>query len=795
MVVFILAAAGAYLLCTESFVSRLKKNADELRSVLFMLLAVAVLVILVAVTTSPRWFGTILLGLAVLLAIGVEGGLLFVLGPQLKPLLPESFLSWLKENADPLRSALLTFLLLVVLVILVAVTATPHWSGIILLGLAVLLAIGVVGGLLFVLGRQLKLLLPKNIAWLRLPILIPILISVAILILIFQVLLAMPFEVGVDFVGCRPGPTAIAIFSCKSDAWAYAILLTTRRIASMPETVHAVLGVVAGLMCGNFPRWMTYARSLGTTGSRGSTWPTIIFAAALSSVVLAALVAPYAPATLGRVSGLETPYVKVQFAISPSPAEKQEVLKIERDLNNLDTLEAFARSLRFIQYDCAQAALDARETAGFKGIAEVIRNQPKYRVFTAGLAFRKSLIPYVNRIVNAQRKGYNLVVLKARVRQVAEKFALLATNGDFEKNYQAAMSEVHRQHQLFRDEGVGDDPLLEEVERQNIDRDPAYCWSSAPETSLTSYIFDITDTSLTSYRSDINNVRNTRMVVQEKPPLVHGFAAALFLFEDSVEAANAMFISAFQSDQKTEDINTIGEFANALYVGGRDLREVLPWQEKELRIIESRIGPVERAEVWSQDEVKADLTGARETDNKIRDDLVKRYSRARFQLRLRLAYLWAQHGLASEEDLLPQRDLHWSSAQKYADEAYESILDKSKRPPHIECTDRALDLRIKDTYAFVKLAYQAYNLKTLRMPPEEFQVRQARGILEEAMTEARDAHRRVEEADREAHPRVEEARSPMVAIWAAPSCFTEVETKAWIKRISSHLRLAEALRP
>jgi hypothetical protein len=245
-----------------------------------------------------------------------------------------------------------------------------------------------------------------------------------------------------------------------------------------------------------------------------------------------------------------------------------------------------------------------------------------------------------------------------------------------------------------------------------------------------------------------------------------------------------MFTSIFQLDQSTKDTNAIAGFANALYVGGDDLREVLAREEDDLRLTESRLRQVEAAKFWTQNEVKADPTGAKETDNKAYNDLVDRNNRARFIIRLRLAYIWAQHGLAPEADLLPQRDLHWSSAQQYADDAYESSLGKSWSPRRFPCIDDGSDLGIKDTYAFVKLAYQAYNLKTLRIPPNEFQVRQAREVLEGALAEAREEHRRVMEA-----------RPLMARGESAPSCFTEVETKAWVKRILNHLKLAEALQP
>jgi hypothetical protein len=68
-----------------------------------------------------------------------------------------------------------------------------------------------------------------------------------------------------------------------------------------------------------------------------------MFGGALSCAALAALFAPYEQSALSRVSGVETPYLKVQFAISPSSAEKQEFLKMERDLLPNEAIEAFPR--------------------------------------------------------------------------------------------------------------------------------------------------------------------------------------------------------------------------------------------------------------------------------------------------------------------------------------------------------------------------------------------------------------------------------------------------------------------
>ena len=824
MVVFILAAAAAFLFCVPLAPKQstkwlkekewLNEKARALLLTLFLFLFAAVLFVLVAAAASPGEVGALLLSLPILILIFAMGNLMYR-QPAPGATQPAA-VEWLDKyglSPDPeSRKHLAAF-----------VGDKAH---LVVLGLVVVAFLVPVA----------LLAIPFSSFWFR-PVAAVLAIYTWLIVAGLHASLTRSTDAAFNWLGGQKRQAGLILGSLlftallstliawNGDAWAYAILLTIRRIASMPETIHALLGVVAGLMCGNFSRWMSYAHSLGvekgepssksqpdhgatsearqtnktknasansapgsTRRGRGSppprneqtskhaddstgkatseTWPMIIFAGALASVVIAALLAPFAPATLSRVTGLETPYLKVQFAISP--AEKQQVLNVERDVNNFDTLEGFPRTLRFIQYDCAQAAFDANVTM------EEFKHDRKYRVFIAGLAFRWSVMPYVNRIlnakrknyVNAQRENYNSVVLKGRARQVAEKFALLATTREFEKSYREAMSEIDRQKPLFDDEDVKDSAPLEEINRQNVDRDPPYCRPSDAEIKLA------------SERFDMDNINNVRTVVRENPRLVLGFAAALFFFAGDADAANAMMTTIFL-DMNTYDTNTIGGYANALYVGGNDPREAIQMQQTDLQGIELRFGQVERAKVWSDEEIK--INPNLEMDRKMRADLARRYDRARFQVRLLLAYIMAQHGLGSDDDLLPQRDLHWSSAQKYVDDAYASLLDKNNSPPRFVCTDHDLDLAIKDTYAFVKLAYEAYNLKTQRKLPDEFQVRQARDILEGVLAEARGEHRRVMEA--------------MARGEAARSCFTEVETKAWVKRISSHLKLADALRP
>jgi hypothetical protein len=73
-------------------------------------------------------------------------------------------------------------------------------------------------------------------------------------------------------------------------------------------------------------------------------------------------------------------------------------------------------------------------------------------------------------------------------------------------------------------------------------------------------------------------------------------------------------------------------------------------------------------------------------------------------------------------------------------------------------------------------------------------------VREQALAEARDAHRLFETAlakIRDAYRRLdnEELRPSTAVGGAAVFCFSEEETTAWVKRILSHLKLAEALQP
>ena len=98
---------------------------------------------------------------------------------------------------------------------------------------------------------------------------------------------------------------------------------------------------------------------------------------------------------------------------------------------------------------------------------------------------------------------------------------------------------------------------------------------------------------------------------------------------------------------------------------------------------------------------------------------------------------------------------------------------KGKRP-QFQCYDDYHRFEIADTYAYVNLAYQVHNFQSDRTPPDVDEVRDARSILDSAIKELQ---RDDEDLDYD----------------RAKGCFDHEQTKRWIVRINSHLRLAEAV--
>jgi hypothetical protein len=533
-------------------------------------------------------------------------------------------------------------------------------------------------------------------------------------------------------------------FARDMGAWEYSIFIVTRRISSMPETADALLGVLAGVMCRAFPGWTTIFD--GREAAAAVKWPLLFFAGALSSVVLAALVVPYVSALLDRASGVETPYLKLQFATST--ADRQLAQSLPRNVLNPDRFEDFPRSLRFIQYDCGQAALEVG------GINELRDNfVVRYQDFQNGIAFRNKLIPYFNLIANAERRGYNVEMLKARVRPLAEKFSRLVADPEastFKDDYEAVWPWLERWSREGGFKEVDDKPTPEEAQRQKEAQrhpeqsDPHWC---EPEKHVNAYAVK-------------RLIKNTRFV--------HGAVAALFDYVDNTEGSILMMSLAKAILDK--DINVNGGLAAALYIGGRDLPEILSLVEAEIDSVENQRSTV----------VTFGKTGNWGEDMEIRTTLLKRYDRAREILRQRQALLWAQMGLQSPEDVSPQEEVPWGKAIKYVEEAYRTHRDQGFAS-RFQCTDDGDNFTIMDTYAFVKLAFEAHNRQVHRMQPDQKHVREARTVLEDARATLLHTQQQVDEARRRGVP--------------ASSCLVPTEIKRWMKRISTHLKLAEAMQP
>ncbi len=264
MVIFILAAAAAFLLCgpfaPEQLSNWLKENKHALRLILFLFLLAAVLLILVTAAATPRDVGAIMLGLPILILVLGVGSLLNRLPtspprpvPQpipvpYRPLLTRSSGSEPRTRPDEIP----------------AVEWPCRRLLFVLLGLLVISPLAAVG------------LFEREVIVVRVPAVIVSWVPVGLpwflatynwlIVVVLYALFTRSANPAFKWLRRQKWLTrltlssllSIALFSTliawNEDAWAYAVLLTIRRIASMPETTYGVLGAVAGLMCGIFLR-------------------------------------------------------------------------------------------------------------------------------------------------------------------------------------------------------------------------------------------------------------------------------------------------------------------------------------------------------------------------------------------------------------------------------------------------------------------------------------------------------------------------------------------------------------
>jgi hypothetical protein len=135
-----------------------------------------------------------------------------------------------------------------------------------------------------------------------------------------------------------------------------------------------------------------------------------------------------------------------------------------------------------------------------------------------------------------------------------------------------------------------------------------------------------------------------------------------------------------------------------------------------------------------------------------------RYVRAALNVKLRLAYLWAQEGM------------YWPSAKEYADANFEA-LKKESNPP-FACLDDYESFNVRDTYAFVQISFRARRNRSDMNELDLAAVRDARWLLQEVRSQLENLQSRE---------------------GAAGQCIYHEQTKLWLRRVKGHLKLADAI--
>jgi hypothetical protein len=536
-----------------------------------------------------------------------------------------------------------------------------------------------------------------------------------------------------------------------------------RQFALAPETGQAILGIIGGIMCRIFPRWAATNGLREPHSKKADTqtdyakWPLLTFAVGFAGLVLLALIGPNVPMVLDRTSSVETPYVKIQFLTSPG--ERQRALQFERDLQPILDLDEFPRSARFIQYDCMQAAIEAHGIGQFKLLKNSSPNS--YQTFTDALRFHRWLGAYVNRILNAQRQGDDIETLKGRVRIVAAKFVVLVSGvpADIDTNAAEVWKEIEKQNQFFELHHRSAAFLAEEKNRQLLDPDPPWC--DAPYADI-----------------DQNAFQQVVKELIETTGFVHRDVSTLLHFAGDIDSEILVMSLARAVPGQLEDINVNDHLAATLYLGGRDFTELMPFLEIGRQRIDKNDAALQTPRYDGDPLYEGDDTDKGDDDEIIKL-LRKRYERARFDTALERAYLWAQEGVSPSSDLLPE-EVHFTEADQIANEAYKTL--RNNKLPRFRCTDDSWELSVMDTYAYVKLAFQTHNLKNHRIQPIQTEVTEAREVLEDASARVRDALRLLIQY-----------KKAMMGGAAPPTCLTEAAMRAWAKRISGHVTLAEAL--
>jgi len=126
----------------------------------------------------------------------------------------------------------------------------------------------------------------------------------------------------------------------------------TIHLALEPETAQLLLGLFAGILFSAFPKWKEVHEGKGKGGVR--TWWLLSLSGGLFAVALAAVLTPYGPSFVTRMSKLTVGTADVEFA--STGADRQLLLAGDRDLSDATSLLG-SIELPFVKYECGLAAL------------------------------------------------------------------------------------------------------------------------------------------------------------------------------------------------------------------------------------------------------------------------------------------------------------------------------------------------------------------------------------------------------------------------------------------------------
>lgn len=510
----------------------------------------------------------------------------------------------------------------------------------------------------------------------------------------------------------------------------YRVFVAVRRIVLGPEMAQTMLGALAGALCHGLLRPGATDNATGGDGGgdRSESRPWNGHFVMLAGVVATAIFAPYIPALLSRMTGVKTPYAELYFV---APADKQRRLEVQRDLIRLVHLADLTYPGRFIDRDCGQKALEAGGMEVFKK-----DHKDRFETFADALTFHADFQKLTILMRNAQFEGRDIEDLKLPLRSIAQKlFRALAQPevSKFSEVFKAALDEVKTQKQKLIDEGIKD--KLPKKKQESSIEEPFWCK-------------DEDENRLQRLMSEAGRLR--RLV--DTTPYVHFLVADLFLFTGNTEAAIKVMRRAAQISPN--DINVNVYLAETLYLGERDFTPVFTYFEDALQAVE--VAAKQAAASASQAGV----------DVMIREKLRERYLRGRFYLKLRLAYLAAQ------------ADVRWPMAQAYAEENYVAYRTGTLQSVWFPCSDVDEQLYVQDTYAYIKMAFEA------RKPyPDIEKVREARWLFEDIMAYLK------QEAQQEEQEESKDVQGGSREL----SCLHHELRKLWLQRVSSHLTQAEAM--